>query len=188
MLFVAETSFAATPLERAAASGNLDKVKALLLKGADINAVDGDSTWEKTPLFAAAEAGKIEIVKYLLAQGANTKLTNSATATPLRKAVSKGHVETVKALLESGANVEADTDYYGRSPLVWAIISARGKNQSNYIKILKLLRQAGAKCLVSFIHPVNDSTVLLAKISNKASAEMGAAFIKSCGIQSETKK
>lgn len=180
LLWMGGAAFAATPLERAAASGDLARVKVLLGEGAEIDNVDPDSTWEKTPLFAAAEAGREKVVRYLLARGAKIDKTNAAGATPLRKAVINGHLAVVEALLEAGADPESDTDSYGRSPLVWAILSARGNRAAEYVAIARALRGAGARCPQTFTHPVNDSVQDLAAVAKTMSPQMAAAFPQIC--------
>jgi hypothetical protein len=170
----------ATLLERAAANGNIDNVKSLLSQGADVNAIDEDSTWEKTALFAAAEAGHNKVVSYLLSKGADVSLANAAETTPLRVAAYKGHAEVIQLLLEAGANPEEDTDYYQRSPFVWAILGAKNGNTVNYISVLKILREYGAKCHRTFIHPVDDSIVNLADSAIKSGQEIVNAFNMLC--------
>ncbi len=183
-VFASLSVYCATPLEHAAATGNIDKVKSLLSQLADINETDEDSTWEKTAIFAAAEAGNHKVVVYLLANDADTKLANAAGATPLRVAAYKGHADVVRSLLEGGTNPEQDTDYYQRSPFVWAVLGARSAkdgNTANYVSVLKTLREHGANCPTTFIHPVNDSTVKVADSAKKSGQEKANIFAKLCG-------
>ena len=64
----------------AAVDGDLDRVKAAVSGGEDI---DGrDSEWN-TALHEACRKGHVDIVKYLLDNGANTELTNIFDRTPL---------------------------------------------------------------------------------------------------------
>jgi ankyrin repeat protein len=58
-----------TPLMRAAESGNIDEVRALLKAGADVNAAW--PAWGHTALMFAAGEGHLEVVKALLAAGAD---------------------------------------------------------------------------------------------------------------------
>ena len=57
-----------TPLHLAVGSGNLDMVKFLVEKGADINAKRAD---QGTPLHWACSAGFTECVMYLIEHGAS---------------------------------------------------------------------------------------------------------------------
>ena len=64
----------------AGSDGDLDRVKAAVSGGEDI---DGrDSEWN-TALHEACRKGHVDIVKYLLDNGANTELTNIFDRTPL---------------------------------------------------------------------------------------------------------
>ena len=64
----------------AGSDGDLDRVKAAVSGGEDI---DGrDSEWNTT-LHEACRKGHVDIVKYLLDNGANTELTNIFDRTPL---------------------------------------------------------------------------------------------------------
>lgn len=179
-LLVSISAQSATPLEKAAASGNIKEVKSLLSKGVDVNGIDEESTWEKTPLFAAAEADQPKIVVLLLSNGANASLTNASGSTPLRVAAYKGHAEVVESLLEGGANPEQDTDYYQRSPLVWALLGARNGNKDDYVNVIKTLNKYGAKCLATFLHPVNDSQVKLIDSAEKSGPEIAKVFSELC--------
>jgi hypothetical protein len=179
-LFIGCTASGATPLESASASGDLKKVKSLISQGTDVNAVDEDTTWVKTPLFAAAERGQDEVVAYLLEHGADVTITSAALATPLRAAAYKGHAKTVNLLLAHGANPDKDTDSSGRTPMIWAILAARGGNTSSYINIIKALHTAGAKCVQSFSSPIDDSPISVLTSARKAGDEVANVFMEIC--------
>ncbi|MEW6542805.1 MAG: ankyrin repeat domain-containing protein [Nitrospirota bacterium] len=90
-------------LTLAAAHGHLDTVRALLDKGADVNASDLTG-W--TPLHAAAYKGDPEVIQLLVEKGALVSASNWYTPTPLAVAESLEHgpaVETLKKLAPSGA-------------------------------------------------------------------------------------
>jgi hypothetical protein len=73
-------------LHDAVRANNLDKVKAFIEKGADINGVDGDGN---TPLMLAVIAGYIPIVRYFLKQPVDLNIRNKKNyiALSLSKAV-----------------------------------------------------------------------------------------------------
>lgn len=112
----------------AAGEGNLEVVKQLVAKGADISA---RSTRGFTPLLFAAREGKTEIVRELLDIGADINEAlpagqavvneNGMAAaaqtgmTPLLMAIGSAHFETASLLLERGADPNS-------SPLGWAPI------------------------------------------------------------------
>ena len=89
-------------LRRESENGNTEAVKALLDKGADVHAWEGDA------LCMASGNGHTETVKLLLDEGANVHAQDDLA---LRWASIYGHIETVKLLLEAGADVHAEKDY-----------------------------------------------------------------------------
>jgi len=91
-------------LSLAAAHGHMDTVKALVDRGADVNAADATG-W--TPLHAAAYGGHPEIIRYLLDQGALSTADNWYTPTPLGVAEALHHQEAVKVLRAVAAEPRA---------------------------------------------------------------------------------
>jgi len=83
-------------LRTAAKKGEIDKVRALLAQGADINSKDD---YGKTALFLACEKGQAEIVSVLLKNGANMEIKDINDRLPYDIAVSKKHVDVEKLLL-----------------------------------------------------------------------------------------
>ena len=71
----ARSNDGATVLMMAAASGNVDLIRALLDRGAEIDA--RDSSRGQTPLMFAAAANRAQAVKLLVARGATVKLTST---------------------------------------------------------------------------------------------------------------
>jgi beta-lactamase regulating signal transducer with metallopeptidase domain len=91
-------------LVKAAGSGQLDQVQALLRRGADINTmVPGDGT----ALIAAARAGDLPMITALLRMGADVDRPSRGDGNPLIVASMFGHREAAALLLSSGANVDA---------------------------------------------------------------------------------
>ena len=68
-------------LVSAAWKGDLDRVKAAVIRGEDI---DGRGSDGDTALHEACRHGHVDIVKYLLANGANTELKGCRNWTPLQ--------------------------------------------------------------------------------------------------------
>lgn len=82
--------------------GNLEQVKSLLAKGADVNS---KSPYGSTPLFFACDRGHTEIAKLLIDKGADVNVKDTFYgATAITWASSKGRTEIVKLLLDKGAN------------------------------------------------------------------------------------
>ena len=70
-------------LASATREGDLDRVKAAVIRGEDI---DGRGSYGDTALHEACRKGHVDIVKYLLANGANTELKGWVDWTPLQVA------------------------------------------------------------------------------------------------------
>ena len=130
--------------------GELDMVKQLTEKGADVNHPDNNgytplifaSRYEYwgivkylvshgadvnhannngyTPLILASRKGRLEIVKYLVEHGANVNQANNDGNTPLNAASANGYLEIIKYLVDHGANVN-QANIDGETPLIWAI-------------------------------------------------------------------
>ncbi|KAI2497246.1 hypothetical protein MHU86_17253 [Fragilaria crotonensis] len=86
--------------------GNLNKVRALLLDGANVNAQD---SYGATALYIASQNGHLEVVRELL-QHDNVDVNLQCTddgATALIMASQNGHLEVVRALLQH-SNVDVN--------------------------------------------------------------------------------
>ncbi|HEY1187391.1 MAG TPA: ankyrin repeat domain-containing protein, partial [Gemmata sp.] len=115
-------------LHLAADAGDLELVKWLLARKADLKSLDV-RRW--TPLTRAAEAGQAEVAKFLLSQGAR------ADDGSLFRAAASGHTALVELLLKHGADRDAVFDHHGYTALGDA--AAEGK-----IEVVKLLHDKGA--------------------------------------------
>jgi ankyrin repeat protein len=108
-----------TPLMTAARTGNLNVVKALLARGANVNAPTV-ATHETALMWAVGE-GHREIVRALVENGADVHPRAQQAFSPLMAAADNGDIETAKILLAAGAQVnEIASD--GTHPLPYAII------------------------------------------------------------------
>jgi ankyrin repeat protein len=87
-----------TPLMIASLNGELDLVRELIAKGADIN----KPGW--TPLHYAATHGRLEIMSLLLDDSAYIDAASPNGTTPLMMAASYGTPAAVKLLLDQGAD------------------------------------------------------------------------------------
>jgi len=118
----------------ASREGNLDVIKFLVDKGADVNSKDKDGY---APLNRAALAGHLDIVKYLVNKGgADVNAKDEDGNTPLYYAAGKGHLDIVKFLVNKGADVNSQNiDEY--TPLIDAA-------REGHIKVVNFLANRGA--------------------------------------------
>jgi len=127
----------APALHRAANTGQIDVVKDLLDKGADVNEWYGF-----TPLMSASASGQIDVLKLLIARGANVNTMDTRGASALGYAASSGNTDTMKLLIDHGANIEKAA--IGLEQLA-ASISDNPSAVARYRMGVKLLEKTGAK-------------------------------------------
>lgn len=110
-----------TDLMRAAENGDADAVRALLSKGADVNARTKHGI---TALMLAAKEGRLEIVKLLIGAGANVNAGfathHMGAVTTLVFALRSRKDEVILALIEAGAELNP-AEIGGPTPLMQAI-------------------------------------------------------------------
>lgn len=148
----------------AARKSNVEQVKALLDKGAD---VDAKSPYGATPLFFACDRGNDVVVKILLEKGANPNVQDTFyKATPLGWASGKKNPEVIRLLLEHGAKetdmamnyaingnhavlakTALDKGKFPQDKLDKFLANAKRKETK---EIIELLKTAGAKDAVAF--------------------------------------
>ena len=122
-----------TPLMIAAYVGAQTVAKALVQRGASINA-----TMPKgyTALHFAAEANALEVAKWLVGQGADINAKLKYGDTPLHVAAQQDALETARWLVEQGADINA-TDNSGGTSLHHAA-------KTNALQVAKWLVEQGA--------------------------------------------
>jgi hypothetical protein len=120
-----------TPLMEAAKTGDLETVRDILKRSADIDAM---SEKGKTALHYAAANGHVEIAKLLLEHGAVIDARDRDGHTPLMFAAIYGCNHTVQALLVNGADIHAKTRA-GNTAVVYA-------ETNNHPITLALLKKA----------------------------------------------
>jgi ankyrin repeat protein len=124
----------APALMKAAKKGDLEHVRELLNKGADVNAKNKGG---QTALMDAAREGNLEMVKLLIDKGADVNAKDEIGQTPLKCAVWKHKLDIVRLLLDKGADVNAK-DKFGDTVLIKAIGDDRD------LEIARLLLDKGA--------------------------------------------
>ena len=112
------------PVADAAMKGNDDQVRALLQRGGDVNAAQGDGM---TALHWAARDGNDELARVLIYAGANlAAATRLGGYTPLHMAAGSDHAVVVELLLAAGGSPQAKTTSGGATPLHLAAGSGNG--------------------------------------------------------------
>ena len=94
----------AKSLHEAARDGDIELVKSLISKGADVNAMSG--RWGGTPLHLASSFGHRDVVEFLIASGTDVNAKNKYGRTPLHDAIGRGQTETVELLRKHGAETK----------------------------------------------------------------------------------
>jgi quinoprotein dehydrogenase-associated probable ABC transporter substrate-binding protein len=158
--WLAEGADITQELSNAVIANDLDRVKFLVSKGADVNKADSQG-W--TPLQSAARQRRDEMIKLLIELGADV---NAGDPTPLVAAVMRDHVASIKALLEHGADIEKPGEQ-GFKPLPLAI--AEDKYEA-----AKALMEAGAD--VNSLSGDDQLTPLMIAAGQTSPAE-GAMFL-----------
>ncbi|MDP7052406.1 MAG: ankyrin repeat domain-containing protein [Verrucomicrobiota bacterium] len=97
-----------TPLHEAAFWGNVEVVRLLISKEADVDAKD---YYECTPLHDAVDYGNLEILKLLLGKNTNVNAINEDGETPLDLASLK---ETAKLLRKHGGKTANELEAEGK--------------------------------------------------------------------------
>ncbi|MBN1271211.1 MAG: ankyrin repeat domain-containing protein [Candidatus Aminicenantes bacterium] len=122
-LLMAKGRNGVTPLHIAAFEGQLEIVKMLCEKGADVRAGD---TQLGTPLHYAAYNGQDAVVGFLIDRGVDVDIKNESGATPLFLAVNRGKKSTADLLISRGSDINA-MDSIGYSALRIACIRNNGE-------------------------------------------------------------
>ncbi len=122
-------------LHSAVGTPDLKRARALITRGADVNAKDGYYGW--APLHVAAKVGQPGMVSLLITCGADLHLNDGQFGTPLHYAAWEGHAAIVAKLVAAGAKVNVRGIRYGSTPLRLAF--AR-----QHIEVAKSLLAGGA--------------------------------------------
>lgn len=129
-------------LVKAAANGNLDKVKVLLQENINVNM----RVEERTALCHAARNGHLEIVNSLISAGADVDLKEQEEGfNPLLDAAYAGNLEVVRVLLAAGADVQVKVNDC-LNPLEYTELGKHEGREPNkpFDEVIALLKQAGA--------------------------------------------
>jgi ankyrin repeat protein len=147
--------YGGTALMAASLNSQTDAVRALLRKGANVNAKDN---FGRTALLSGASFGPLELVRALLEKGADVNVrSNDTTGTALAGASFGGHLDIVRALLDKGADVNTKGNMDGGTALMAA--SAQG-----HLDVVQALLENGADVNAK----ASDSTTALSVAKDDA--------------------
>jgi ankyrin repeat protein len=163
-----------TALHIAIDNGDLDTVKLLIAKGADVNAAtnarQGDRmgilqrppTGQQTPLMIAARGNHPDIMKVLVDAGANPKMHATDGSTLLMAAAAGGHIESVKYAFELDPDIKAMTDRKETVMHAAMIGTRRYATEVEITEMVKFLAENGGELDSMDIN--NRTPIALAKV------------------------
>ncbi|KAJ5116623.1 hypothetical protein N7456_000971 [Penicillium angulare] len=111
---IAKSSSPVSMFIRAAQSGTLEEVEALIERGCDIEERHAESG--RNALLVAAHCGREDIVDLLISRGARINVKDGSGETALHLAASRGHWEVIGFLMEEKNLIETP-NLKGRTPL-----------------------------------------------------------------------
>jgi len=151
---------------KAVSAGDIDMVRLLIKKGANINVKDRKGV---TALMEATGKGYIDIARLLIEKGADVNAKSDEGLTSLMDVSFKGNVEMVKLLIERGADVNAKENG-GRTALIHT--SAKGN-----IEIVKLLIEKGANTDGAYLYAIAAGNNEIADLIRESSERVQRSFV-----------
>ena len=149
-----------TALMFACCNNDLNVVKDLCDKGADVNLIENE--YKNSALFMSISKNKIDISKYLINKGANVNLLNIYNENVLFWAVVHKNYELVELLCSKGCNINIFNNK-GQHPLFLAI-------KSKEYEIVKILIKYKAN--LEMKENIYDDTPLLAAMKSEEIASL----------------
>jgi ankyrin repeat protein len=130
-----------TEIVEAVRKQNIELVKELLDKGADVNTIDKDNYGKRSLLHIATDKKNKDMINLLLDRGANIDIFDNNKETALHLAIGLKNIDIIYLLLKRGANIdipkEKSARYIGLGILsrdIATMLSGGGLNQSSDFK------------------------------------------------------
>lgn len=149
-----KTGLGETPLHYLVVENQIDAVKFLFEKGAEINTVNecGD-----TPLSQAVMLGYVELTGWLLEKGANLDIVNNVGDPLIHCAIRSGNVKVMKLLVSKGLSLH-EKNSVSETPL------HESAKDDEYLEVTKYLVENGAE--LDELGGFNDSPIFGAVLHN----------------------
>ena len=128
-------------LNQAVVEGDLDRVKALVGQGADVNSLN---RMQMTPLVVAAMKSRTAVCKFLADNGADLNAKDYRGRTALFYAVDRNNKELVEFLVKKGADVNITTER-GENAFSLAKGKRNAGSNTEMVEIVAFLAKHGAK-------------------------------------------
>ena len=182
--FMVFTAGCATPLHKAAETGDLAAMRGLLAKGAKVNARSG----HMTPLHDAVTSAQVEAARLLIDNGADINEQGFSRCTPLHYAAALGNTAMVQLLLQKGANPEPGTAVASGCGLQ-VKVNYGPFSQPEELTPLEIAERRGSPAVVALIQSAINNRLGLTAGSAKNAGEYGpivTAMLKSYQGQAGT--
>ena len=172
----------ASPLHKAARTGDIPAMRALLAGGADMKARSD----HKMPLHDAVTNGQVEAARLLIENGADINARAYFGCTPLHFAAGYGYASMVQLLLEKGANPEPGTAYNCGQPVTQSFSPL---SSPEHLTPLEMAQRRGNEAAISMLRAAINSRLGISAGGVKNSDEYGplvGALLKSYQGQGKT--
>jgi ankyrin repeat protein len=116
--------------------GDTVNIRALLARGADVNARDVSSPYKHTPLMMSTRSGHLDIARFLIESKADLNIQSTRGYTALIEAAWFGKLDILRLLIDARAELDA-VNYEGNTALMEAA-------SMGHTDIVKELLNAGA--------------------------------------------
>jgi ankyrin repeat protein len=174
-MVIATSALQAGDIHNAAATGDLNKVRALI--ETNITLLESKDNDGNTPLIIACATLQAEVANYLIDKGANVNAKGMLGLTPLFRAIKDKDecFNLVQLLIDKGADVNAKASFPFRNWTVLCKAVTTGNLKTGNLKVTKLLIEHGADLNVRDI----EGTPLQMAINNNPNEDMAKLLIES---------